>query len=307
MKAVDLFAGCGGMSLGFESAGIEILAAFENWGPAIETYEANFKHPIFSIDLSQEERAIELIAPYAPDLIIGGPPCQDFSIAGRGVESERANLTLSFARIVAAIKPQIVVMENVYNIEKSQSLPQALEILESAGYGITKKILDASLTGVPQKRRRFFLVGELGQKKDFYDEALDSKLADQSMTVHDYFGTTLDTQYYYAHPRNYKRRAVFSIHEPSSTIRRVNRPIPSTYKSHPADKSPINSSVRPLTTKERSMIQSFPPSFVFQGTKSQQEQQIGNAVPVKLAEYVASRILDGRNYVECEKRLEASI
>ncbi|MEE0636636.1 DNA cytosine methyltransferase, partial [Adlercreutzia sp.] len=76
MKAIDLFAGCGGMSLGFEQAGVDVVAAFDKWQPAIEIYRANFDHPIFDKDLSEDDSA-DLIKSYAPDLIMGGPPCQD--------------------------------------------------------------------------------------------------------------------------------------------------------------------------------------------------------------------------------------
>jgi len=103
---------------------------------------------------------------------------------------------------------------------------------------------------------------------------------------------SLHTEYYYMHPRSYNRRAVFSIHEPSATIRGVNRPIPDGYKRHHADKADISDGVRALTSKERSYIQTFPESFVFEGKKTDVEQAIGNAVPVKLAEYVAKCILD---------------
>lgn len=290
MRTVDLFSGCGGMSLGFEKAGFEILAAFENWAPAIETYSQNFDHPIHEMDLSDEKRAIDFIGKLDPEVIIGGPPCQDFSIAGLGVESGRANLTLSFSNIVKAVRPQIFVMENVYNIERSDVLPRAISLLRKCGYGLTTAIIDSSLVGVPQKRRRYFLIGRLGVPDGHYSKILHENLKESSMTIHDYFGASLGTEYYYAHPRNYKRRAVFSIYEPSATIRRVNRPIPATYKSHPADKAPISDDVRPLTTLERAQVQTFPPSFSFFGSKSQQEQQIGNAVPVKLSQYVAECI-----------------
>lgn len=107
-----------------------------------------------------------------------------------------------------------------------------------------------------------------------------------------YCGDAITTQYYYRHPRNYSRRAIYSIHEPSPTIRGVNRPIPQGYKGHPADAIADLTQVRPLTTRERSLIQTFPPTFHLIGTKSHLEQMIGNAVPVKLAEYVACAILD---------------
>ena len=81
------------MSLGFEQAGIEVVAAFDKWAPAVEIYRANFNHPIFEKDLCDED-SVEQIRDMAPDLIMGGPPCQDYSIAGKRKQGERANLTL---------------------------------------------------------------------------------------------------------------------------------------------------------------------------------------------------------------------
>ena len=129
-------------------------------------------------------------------------------------------------------------MENVYNIEKSPIFEEILTIFKSAGYGVTKHVWDASYMGVPQMRRRYFVVGKLDEKDDFH------------------------------------------------------RPIPSNYVIHPADKTSDLSQVHVLTTKERSYIQSFPGSFKFVGKTSSIEQAIGNAVPVKMAEYVARVIAD---------------
>jgi len=289
-RTVDLFSGCGGLSLGFSKAGFKVLAAYDNWELANTVYRRNFKHPVHSIDLSDVPAASRHIQRYSPKVIIGGPPCQDFSIAGKRKESERASLTVAFARIVQAVSPDLVVMENVYSIEKTRTLKDAVAIFRGSGYGITARVIDASLTGVPQMRKRFFLVAA----KEFPDEAfgaeLDGNLSPRPLTVFDYFGDSLGTKYYYAHPRSYKRRAVFSVHEPSATIRRVNRPIPKYYVRHPADKAPISPEIRPLTTEERQEIQTFPPSFKFCGSKSQQEHMIANAVPVKLAQYVGEQV-----------------
>ena len=128
-NVVDLFSGCGGMSLGFANAGFNILAAYDNWQAAIDIYEKNFRHPIFKRDLS-DESVIEEIRQWKPQMIIGGPPCQDFSIAGnRNFEGNRANLTLSFGNIVNTIRPEWFVMENVYNIEKSPIFEKVIAII----------------------------------------------------------------------------------------------------------------------------------------------------------------------------------
>lgn len=204
---------------------------------------------------------------------------------------KRANLTIKFGEIVSQVKPTWVVFENVYNIERFPTLPQLKNILMNAGYGISTKVLDASLCGVPQKRKRFFLVGKLNAINGFFDDAFVANMSNAPMTVRDYLGDTLQTQFYYMHPRSYNRRAVFSIDEPSATIRGINRPIPNNYKKHPADKADISDGVRALTTRERGYLQTFPDSFSFPGVKTDVELAIGNAVPPALAKYIAKSII----------------
>jgi len=290
MRVVDLFAGCGGMSLGFMNAGFEIVAAFDHWLAAVQVYRLNFDHPCVEIDL-QTPSAYEVVAGYKPDMIIGGPPCQDFSSAGKRDESlGRADLTLTFAELVARIRPAWFVMENVERIRSSAVLKDAKQIWRGAHYGLSAMTLNASLCGVPQNRKRYFLIGELNGQDNALLPYLQRGLAKKPMTVFDYLGDRLGIEYYYRHPRSYKRRAIFSIYEPSPTVRGVNRPIPANYKPHSGDAAPLTEDLRPLTTIERSYIQTFPDTFRFEGTKTDLEQMIGNAVPVKLAEYVAKAI-----------------
>ena len=279
------------MSLGFQQAGIDMQCAFDNWEPAVEIYKANFSHPIHTADLS-EDHAIKHIIDAAPDLIVGGPPCQDYSIAGKRELGSRANLTLRFAEIVTHVRPEWVVFENVYNIERFETLPKMKRILSDAGYGLSTAVIDGSRVGVPQKRRRFFLVGKLGSNHGFLDQLLNAGLSENQMTVRDYLGDSLGTDFYYMHPRSYQRRAVFSIDEPAATIRGINRPIPLNYKRHPADKADIQSGVRSLTSKERSYLQTFPKGFAFPGVKTSVELAIGNAVPPAMARYIAECILE---------------
>jgi len=291
MNTIDLFSGCGGLSLGFEQADFRILAAYDTWKPAVDVYRNNFNHPIFEIDLSSEE-AVSHIRAFNPEMIIGGPPCQDFSSAGKRDETlGRADLTISFAEIVTAILPKWFVMENVDRIEKSQVLKDATQIFKANNYGLTKQVLNAVFCGVPQRRKRFFMIGRLNGKDNELDYYLSKNQAKKEMTLFDFFGNELGVEFYYRHPRSYARRGIFSIYEPSPTVRGVNRPMPKTYKKHSGDKCTPSDKVRALTTLERSYIQTFPANFKFEGTKSNLEQMIGNAVPVKLAEYIARCIL----------------
>jgi DNA (cytosine-5)-methyltransferase 1 len=291
MKTVDLFSGCGGMSLGFQKAGFDIVAAYENWLPAISTYNKNFSHQVHEFDLSDAAAsAVHILENYSPDVIIGGPPCQDFSIANSKKSTARANLTIQFAKIISVVLPGVFVMENVYNIEKSEYLNEAKKIFRGAGYGLTSRVIEASRVGVPQMRKRYFLVGWLDGDDEAFGIDLDKNLSEHRTTVRQYFGRDLDIDFYYAHPRNYNRRAIFSVDEPAATIRRVNRPVPATYVLHPADKVSVTPDLRPLSAIERGQIQTFPKNFKFEGSVSQIEQQIGNAVPVRLAEYVGESI-----------------
>ncbi|QQT13908.1 DNA cytosine methyltransferase [Mobiluncus curtisii] len=290
LRCVDLFSGCGGMSLGFEMAGFDVVAAYENWAPALRVYRANFDHPAVEQDLSNVAESVESITQFEPDLVIGGPPCQDFSTAGHQDETRgRAILSVKFSEIIADIRPSYFVMENVATIRNTESFRAALANFKKAGFGLTQTILDAAYCGVPQSRKRMFVVG--GQKEDdgFLDAELERALSPEPMSIFNYLGDSLGIENYFRVPTNYNRRGVFSIYEPSMTIRAVDRPIPSGYKGHPNDSAPV-SEVRGLTPKERSLIQTFPEEFEFLGGKSDQNSMIGNAVPVNLAKYVADAL-----------------
>lgn len=291
IKTVDLFSGCGGLSLGFQNVGYDISAAFEFWDAALNVYNANFYHKAFKLDLSDVERSVNVIKHYRPELIIGGPPCQDFSSAGKRVENERANLTISYAKIVTSILPKAFVMENVDRAQKSAAFAAAKEIYHAAGYGLTEVLLTASYCGVPQRRKRLFCIGVLGGNDNYVLKYIQDHISTKEITLRDYFGNSLGFEFYYRHPRNYSRRAVYSIDEPAPTMRGVNRPIPKGYKGNRDDACPITSEkVHVLTTNERVLIQTFPENFKWIGSKTDIEQMIGNAVPVKLAEFVAKAV-----------------
>lgn len=291
IRCIDLFSGCGGMSKGFELAGFNVCAGFEIWDPALKVYAANLGHPAVKQDLSKVDDAVLKIAEFKPDLIVGGPPCQDFSTAGHQDETRgRAILSVYYSEIISRIRPKYFVMENVANIKTSKSFKEVLHNFKQAGYGVTQRILDAAYCGVPQTRKRMFVIGALGEVDDFLGEIIDNSLAKKPMTIYDYLGDELGTKYYFRVPTNYTRRGVFSIYEPSMTIRAVDRPIPSGYKGNPNDSAPL-SEARCLTPKERSYIQTFPKDFIFEGSKTDLNMMIGNAVPVNLARFVGNALM----------------
>lgn len=303
LRAVDLFSGCGGLSRGFEDAGISVELAFDNWRPAIETYQRNFKHDILSRDLSNPSEIIPIVKEANPDLIIGGPPCQDFSNAGKREEKDRADLTFRFAQVVAAVKPAYFVMENVPRAQRSNVFSDCREVYKEAGYGLTEIITDSSDFGVAQFRQRFICIGVLGGETDALLHHITSKAIEPQLTVREYLeneDVPVDFQWYYRHPTTYQRRAVFSVDETSPTIRGVDRPMPQTYKWNANDaaaESERDLVVR-LNPRLRALIQSFPKDFVFPTETvglSDINQVIGNAVPVKLAEAIASSIVEFDN------------
>ena len=294
LRVVDLFAGGGGLSLGFGQAGFNVIAALENWEPALAVYRANFpSHKLLNIDLNDVAAASEVIRDLAPDVVVGGPPCQDFSSAGKRDESQgRASLTVSFAQTVAQCLPRYFVMENVARAARSDAFKSSLDVFKKAGYGVTIRVLDAAFCGVPQLRKRLFVVGSMDDHDGFLDDALDNHQSAQPMTLRQYFGAQFPLEHYYRHPRSYARRGVFSVDEPSPTIRGVNRPVPKGYPGHEGDSCRRLEGLRCLTTQERARIQTFPDKSLLPGTKTDVEQVVGNAVPVKLAQYVGTQLLD---------------
>lgn len=131
LTSVDLFCGSGGLSAGFMDAGVNIVAAFDNWSSAIQTYKRNLAEHAYVMDLSDIEIASRSVAEYDADVICGGPPCQDFSSAGKRVEGIRANLTVAFAKIVIHSRPKYFVMENVPRSRLSKSYQYSKKCLKS--------------------------------------------------------------------------------------------------------------------------------------------------------------------------------
>lgn len=166
INALDLFCGCGGLSLGFEKAGINILLGIDAWQDAITTFNYNHKNSKgLCADLSTlNPKDIESNLNGANvDLIIGGPPCQGFSVAGkRIIDDERNMLYKNFVRFVDYFKPKAFVMENVPNILSIGGgivRDSIVKDFSDLGYKVVYQVLIASDYGTPQNRRRAFFVG----------------------------------------------------------------------------------------------------------------------------------------------------
>jgi DNA (cytosine-5)-methyltransferase 1 len=290
----DLFCGAGGLSAGLIDAGMVPLYACDAWQPALDVYRRNLGPDAARVDLSEPTPLIRKLMKLAPDLIAGGPPCTEFSSAGKRVEGEQAKLMARFADVVLACRPRWFVMENVSRARNSSIFRKVRRRFERAGYGLTEEILDASHCGIPQRRRRLILVGRLGAADDFLAESLIAGLAAEPMSIRDALGD-IDPHLYF-HGRTYDRRAVYSIDGPAPTIRGVLRDPPPGYKRHRLD-SANPSEARAPTLEELSLIQGFPPKWVWRGKRAAIAsttivQMIANAVPPALAQHVARAILE---------------
>lgn len=167
LKAVDLFAGAGGFSLGLKNAGFEVVGAFDNWDVATRTYAANFEHPVRVCDLSKTSgtKLLSLIdmPPGSIDLLVGGPPCQGFSVQRIGADQDvRNHLVLEFGRLVAEISPRLFMMENVPGLlgKRGKALVEEFAtLLARAGYQLSRGVVNAADYGVAQLRKRVIFVG----------------------------------------------------------------------------------------------------------------------------------------------------
>jgi DNA (cytosine-5)-methyltransferase 1 len=382
-RVLDLFAGCGGLSQGFEQAGFEIVAGNDILEYVGKTYQRNHPKTRFFLgdirDKSVKEQIISYMNDKGCDVIIGGPPCQAYSIAGlRNPEDPRGRLFEEFVEIVEKLQPKLFVMENVKGIltmkhnkenltdkekkelqelrdiekernelllfrkqsknnhkkykftedderrldelkEKVKSLKRDLgsyqekvtdKLLRSfnhLGYEVKFKILNSADFGVPQKRERVIFIGKKNGKithpepthseegkenlkkwvtvkeaiGDLEDRGEDIKF-NHIMTSHnkDFLEKIENTPMGKSVFGNYSD-SFFKVYpnQPSRTVKENHGGVFVHYKNK-----------RVMTPRELARLQSFPDNFIFEGSKSQQLVQLGNAVPVKLAKAVAEHI-----------------
>ena len=167
-NVIDLFCGCGGFSLGFLQASFNVRMGIDLWSDAIVTYQQNFPDAIALNDdiknVSGKMISELLSLEYDDiDVIVGGPPCQGFSVSGKRVKDDPRNaLYKSFVSIVRSIKPKVFVMENVPGLVRlydGKAMESIVADFMALGYNVTYKILSSDVYGVPQQRRRVFIVG----------------------------------------------------------------------------------------------------------------------------------------------------
>lgn len=215
MKIIDLFSGVGGLSLGFEMAGFQSVAAIDFWEDAIKTYNHNRKEKVgMSMDVTMfNDRLLpKLVNEHNITGIVGGPPCQGFSTARLSnatekigkINEERNHLYLEFFRAVDIVRPSFFLIENVRGLVSANQGAFVNDILErfgNIGYNVSYKILNASDYGVPQNRQRVFFVGLLKGKFEF-PVKLNQKVS-SSDAISDLINSNEDfTQKYSSPPKN---------------------------------------------------------------------------------------------------------
>ncbi len=333
-RVIDCFCGAGGLSLGFEQAGFKVEYAFDIDEASIETYKKNPEHhhgPAFVRDIYKVSKAsIEEDLGHELgeiDVVIGGPPCQGFSVQRRGEDIDPRNqLVLEYVRLLKDIKPKFFIMENVGGILSVRGQPFVKALFEdmgAAGYSIQQKKLTASDYGVPQDRKRVIIVGELtnGNPTSFkYPEPVDTPKKTVREAIADLMDKNeADVPNHKADklsPMNLRRiQAItegqgqdslpdelqLNCHKHNNGHRHLDtygrmawdQPSPTiTARFDSFSRGRFGHPVldRTITLREGARLQTFPDSFEFAGTKVEVARQIGNAVPPVMAKCVAEQV-----------------
>jgi DNA (cytosine-5)-methyltransferase 1 len=310
MRFVELFAGIGGLGLGLEQAGLQMLTGYEKWDKALDVWQWNNKSKAFKIDLGNVAEASLHIMGANPRVIVGGPPCQDFSEAGKGILGKNAAMTQAYAMIIAIVRPEWFVFENTRRAPLSLNYRQARAIWKRAGYGLTEVLRDASYYGTPQARQRFFCIGRLGEMDGFLESAIIDAASKNQVPVRsildpDRFpddAELIRRGGYFVRPYT-GGKGVHRLDRPAPTIIRTSTGKPNkAYRDNPhhTDHMDYNKAFQ-LTEHQAMRIQGFPADFDMGGYRLRQMgkdyakrdvmQMIANAVPPPLAEKIGEVIL----------------
>ena len=313
LNAIDLFCGCGGMSKGLSDAGVNIIAGIDIWDKAINSYKQNFHHQAICEDLTKlppdvfDKLYNKTNKPI--DLLVGGPPCQGFSIAGkRNTNDPRNSLFMEYVKYLNYFNPKAFIMENVIGIlsmktEKNEKVIDIILNELSKNYNCIVTKLYASDFGVPQNRRRTIIIG-IRKDLEIIPETPKSILSiENRIPVKNILISKNDVEksYYLSEKaligiQNKKKRAkengtgfgaqFLDFDKPSFTI-------PARYwkDGYDALVKYSDTEIRRLTIVELMRIQSFPDDYILEGSKKEIIMQIGNAVACKFAYHLGKHII----------------
>ncbi|MBI9070133.1 MAG: DNA cytosine methyltransferase [Melioribacteraceae bacterium] len=310
-KVVSLFSGCGGMDLGFQgdftylgknypARNFEIVFANDIMGAACKTYKENFKHTPHIGDI-KEYLDFNGIIPDC-DVVIGGFPCQDFSLAGKrnGLNSERGRLYEQMKRVIALKRPKIFIAENV----KGLSIGDALETIKrdfsniEPKYEITHFLKMAADFGVPQTRERIFIVGTRKEYDISFVPPTETHSADGNedrelwISSKQAIGDLESLENDVPNHSQYSKARNYGSHLQGNKPIKADYPSPTIRAEHHGNIEFHYCLDRRLTVRECARIQSFPDNFVFHSSASKNYVVIGNAVPPVLGWNIAKSVED---------------
>lgn len=317
LNVLSLFSGCGGLDLGFVGGfnylnnyygenPFKVIWANELLSPAVKTYEKNFGKHIVNEDVTKI-KSEDLPEKSDVDVVIGGFPCQDFSLAGKrqGLRVERGRLYLEMKRIIDITKPKVFVAENVKNLlimEDGLILKTIIDDFKSSGYTVKFHLFHAANYGVPQSRQRVIIYGvrddlkdvelllpeETNSKENWITsfDAIDDlwdKIGDKKILNH--------SQKSFSKAKFYKGKKMqgniqIKSDKIAPTIRSEHHGnIEGHYRTYGNPDDVTN--WRRLTIRECARLQSFPDNFDFPVSTSNAYKQVGNAVPPVLGWHIA--------------------
>lgn len=342
LNVIDLFCGAGGLSKGFEDAGYNVVLGIDNDVAALKTFEKNHnKSKVLKADLSEKETFNEIekiIGLNKIDVVVGGPPCQGFSLSGpRNFDDERNKLYLAMIETVKRLQPKAFVIENVTGMARLYNGTVRAEIIKrfkKMGYTVNSEILCAADYGVPQMRKRLFFVGlkekmfefplpylqpseyvtckeaisdlperieDIGEEIDVYTKEPES---DYQIIMRN--GATILYNHVATKHTEMVKKVIAMVPDGGNykdlppgvgTSRKFNEAW-TRYNSNKPSKT-IDTGHRNHfhyeynrvpTIRENARLQSFKDDFIFLGNKTEQNRQVGNAVPPLLGYAIAKQL-----------------
>lgn len=301
------FSGVGGIELGFEQAGFDVVFANEVDDKAVETLKANANYTVLKEDITKLE---EEVVP-STDVVVAGFPCQAFSIAGyqKGFEDERGTLFFDVIRLIRNKKPRVLFFENVRNLvshDKGNTYKVIMETLDAHGYHTVGEVLNSSEYGdIPQNRERIYIVA-FREEEDFNNFTFPDKV-ELETNLHDLidFETKVEDKYYYTEDKHKFYPELEEAITSSDTVYQWRRKYVRENKSglcptltanmgtggHNVPLVKVKHGIRKLTPRECFNIQGYPETFVLPDlANSHLYKQAGNSVVVPVIKRIADNI-----------------
>ena len=321
-KVVSLFSGCGGLDLGLEG-GFSCLGKFYPQNPfkviwandinerAVATLKLNFKDiNVVCGDITQilgthyQQLSLfseNLFFPTTADVVVGGFPCQDFSLAGKrkGLTVKRGNLYLSMAKVIGLLKPKVFLAENVKGLlswKNGLAIDTIIKDFKELGYNVEYKLLNSADYGVPQTRERIIIIGVRKDISKTIEWATPTHSSNNEsllpwVTIKEAIGDIEDDEKHFSLPNCGYSKAKICKGKQGNSITKSNKPAPTMRAEHHGNIEFHYALPRRLSAREAARIQTFPDNFVFYKSTSDAYRQIGNAVAPVFAWHLAQSLI----------------